>query len=294
MKTIQTILLCGVAACVAPLVNAQEVIRETVQPAGAAVVETETTSTPIVGTVTQFGDSAIAIRTGTSPSPVQYRFSKTTQWVDETGNVVTRETVRTGAPVTVYYSKAADGFVASKVVVRRTTTNVPAEPPGVAPGPDSVVTTRVQPIETVGTLTTFGDGTIALRTGEAATPIQYHYSDTTQWMDENGRVITRENIRAGVPVTVHYTKGETGLIVSKVIVRRTTTNAVVEERPVKKIERRPAPVAAGPKTVEKETTVVEKPAPAIVEKNTTTTTTTTTPKKKVKKDDDDDDDDDKD
>ena len=50
----------------------------------------------------------------------------TTTYVDEAGNPVKVETVKSGAPVTVFYSKSGDKMVATKVVVRKTTVTEPA------------------------------------------------------------------------------------------------------------------------------------------------------------------------
>ena len=53
---------------------------------------------------------------------VTYEFTETTTYVDEAGNPVEIETVKSGVPVTVYYSKDGDKMVATKVVVKKTTT----------------------------------------------------------------------------------------------------------------------------------------------------------------------------
>lgn len=74
-----------------------------------------------------------------SASPVSYSYSKTTTYVDENGNPVSVETVKSGAPVTVYYTRDGDRMIASKVVVRRTTTT--AAPPVAAPVVETKKTT---------------------------------------------------------------------------------------------------------------------------------------------------------
>jgi hypothetical protein len=51
---------------------------------------------------------------------VSYSYSKTTTYVDQNGNPVSMETVKSGLPVTVYYTQEGDKMVASKVVVQRT------------------------------------------------------------------------------------------------------------------------------------------------------------------------------
>jgi|GEM_PF-2811149 len=178
-----------------------------------------------------------------------------------------------------------------------------------------VAAVNAPPIEATGTITGLDADVLAVRTETSTTPIRYHFSRTTQWVDQVGNVVTRESVRTGEPLTFYYTRGPEGLVVSKVIVRRTAApqaapealegestrtttverpvpiaegptverHTVVKERPAPRVIERPAP-----KVIERPT-IVERPAPAIVEKETTTTTTTTTDKKKKHDDDDDDD-----
>ena len=87
---------------------------------------TTTTTTTTTGTVSQFGPDTLVVRTTTSPNPVTYGYTKTTTYVDESGQPVTIETVKSGVPVTVHYDKSGDRMVATKVVVKKTTlTNPP-------------------------------------------------------------------------------------------------------------------------------------------------------------------------
>ena len=89
----------------------------------AAVSTTTTTSaTQCAGTVSQFGPDTIVVKSTTSADPVSYSYSKTTTYVDENGNPVSSETVKSGAPVTVYYTQDGDKMVATKVIVRKSTT----------------------------------------------------------------------------------------------------------------------------------------------------------------------------
>ena len=108
MKTLK-FALCAIAASVC-LATAQ------------TVSETTTTVAPseFVGTVTTFdaaGNSIIV--KGPDAAPITYGYTKTTTLVDEMGNPVTAEVVRSGVPVTVYYSPVDGRMVATKVVVRR-------------------------------------------------------------------------------------------------------------------------------------------------------------------------------
>lgn len=91
---------------------------------GFAVAQTvvkETTTTTSLGTISEFSPETIVIRSETAPEPVRYHYTKTTTYVDEAGQPVSIETVKSGLPVTVYYTKVGDQMVASKVIVRKVT-----------------------------------------------------------------------------------------------------------------------------------------------------------------------------
>lgn len=92
-----------------------------------ATVETTTTTTNAAGTISEFGPEALVIRTETAPEPIRYTYTTKTVYVDEAGAPVTLTTVKSGLPVTVYYTKVGDKMVASKVIVRKVVTQ-PAVP----------------------------------------------------------------------------------------------------------------------------------------------------------------------
>jgi hypothetical protein len=91
------------------------------QTAAPSTTSTTTTTTSN-GTVSQFGPDTIVVKSTTSTTPLSYSYSKTTTYVDENGNAVSSETVKSGAPVTIYYTQDGDKMIATKVVVRKTTT----------------------------------------------------------------------------------------------------------------------------------------------------------------------------
>ena len=101
---------------------------------GQASVQTVTTgqggvqATTITsaGTISQFSPDTIVVKTENATEPVHYTYSKSTTYVDENGNPVSMETVKSGLPVTVYYVKDGDNLVASKVIVRRAVVVAPA------------------------------------------------------------------------------------------------------------------------------------------------------------------------
>lgn len=92
-----------------------------------ATVETTTTTTNTAGTISEFGPDVLVVTTETAPEPIRYAYTTKTVYVDETGAPVTLTTVKSGLPVTVYYTKVGDKMVASKVVVKKTTVK-PAAP----------------------------------------------------------------------------------------------------------------------------------------------------------------------
>ena len=105
--------LLGVAA-MAAMLSAGSAFAE-----DRRVEETTTTTTTTQGTVTQLSPNAIIVQSPSSPSPVSYSQTKTTTYVDEMGNPVKIETVKSGTPVTVYYDRDAGQMRATRVVVQR-------------------------------------------------------------------------------------------------------------------------------------------------------------------------------
>ncbi|MDB6171639.1 MAG: hypothetical protein JWL59_950 [Chthoniobacteraceae bacterium] len=120
MKTIRIInstLAIAAALALSPAAFAQTTVTTA---SGGATTSVSTTTT--AGTISDFGDDTIVVRSETSPDPIRYSYSKTTTYVDEAGAPVSRELVKSGLPVTVYYVKEGDRMIANKVVVRKKTT----------------------------------------------------------------------------------------------------------------------------------------------------------------------------
>lgn len=84
------------------------------------VSETVTTTAPAVGTVTTFDPATGAlILTGKESTATTYTYKSGTTIVDEAGNPVAVEVIRSGVPVSVYYTKDGNNMLVSKVVVMR-------------------------------------------------------------------------------------------------------------------------------------------------------------------------------
>ena len=189
--------------------------------AQTAVKETTTTITS-AGTISEFGPETIIIRSESSPQPIRYSYSKTTTYVDETGAPVSIETVKSGLPVTVYYTKVGDGMMASKVIVRK---RVVKDAPAIE---EKKITTTT----TAGTISEFGPETIIVRSETSPDPVRYSYSKTTTYVDETGAPVSIETVKSGLPVTVHYSKVGDGMMATKVIVRKAVlkTAPAIEEK----------------------------------------------------------------
>jgi hypothetical protein len=219
----------GIFALAAGALMAPWVLAEEISPApaptaasGAGAAEGSTASLQIAGTIEKFGDQSFEFSVSESSSPTRYYYTNATEWVDQTGKAVKRESVASGAPVTLVYSKSPDGLLVSKVVVERAPAQLAGDPPPAVSTPaerGTIAETALQPSEAAGTVVLLGEDAISLRTQSSEVPVRYRFSTSTQWVDEGGNLLTRESIRAGVPAKVFYTKGTDGLLASKVVVR---------------------------------------------------------------------------
>jgi hypothetical protein len=86
-------------------------------------------------------------------------------------------------------------------------------------------TTAVQPVEVAGTVTELVPDAVVVRTQEATAPVRYTFTTTTEYVDEAGNRVTRDIVKAGVPVTIRYVKEGDRMVVNRVIVRKQTIAA---------------------------------------------------------------------
>ena len=109
MKLLFTFIICGIAAI---CVGTAQTVRETT-----------TTTTPVqaMGTVTTFDPTgnAIVVTGPDNAAPVTYGYTERTVMIDELGNPVTVDVVKSGVPVTVFYTQSGSQMIASKLVVRK-------------------------------------------------------------------------------------------------------------------------------------------------------------------------------
>jgi hypothetical protein len=78
---------------------------------------TTITTTSSEGTLSSLTPEEFVVTTTTTNGPITYRYTKTTQYVDETGSPVTMEVVKSGVPVTATYVREGDRLIAQRVVV---------------------------------------------------------------------------------------------------------------------------------------------------------------------------------
>ena len=118
MKTLKPFVFALTIMALPGAVFAQETISSSMS----------TVTTESVGTVSEVRPDSIVIRSETTSTPTNYSYTKKTTYVDETGAPVSMETVKSGLPVTVYYTREGDRMVADKVMVRKTTTTTTDRP----------------------------------------------------------------------------------------------------------------------------------------------------------------------
>lgn len=178
--------------------------------------ETVTTTTSYSGTVTEYSPDGIVVRSETSSTPTRYTYTKTTSYLDEKGRPVSIKTVKSGHPVTVYYTTQGDKMIASKVILRSTA---------------GTVSPVASSTEYMGTVSAINPDTIIVRADGSATPMTYAYTKTTTYVDEDGNPVSVETVHSGAPVTVYYTQEGDRLVASKVVVRRVVTSTPSEDMP---------------------------------------------------------------
>jgi hypothetical protein len=102
------------------------------------------TTTESAGTVSEVNPDTLVIQSETSTTPAHYTYTKKTIYVDERGMPVSMETVKSGLPVTVYYTSEGNRMIADKVVVRETTTTTTTQNPLTREKQTSTTTTTTE------------------------------------------------------------------------------------------------------------------------------------------------------
>ena len=177
-----------------------------------------TTTTTSTGTVNTFSPDTITVTTDASSTPVRYTYSKTTTYVDENGNPVSMETVKSGLPVTVYYDRDGNSLTATKVVVRKSTD---VSPDG------SVTRQTTTTTSSQGTVSSLSPDSIVIKSDTSPAPVSYTFSKTTAYVDENGNPVSIDTVKSGVPVTVYYDHNGNAMVATRGELVNTDPNAMV-------------------------------------------------------------------
>jgi hypothetical protein len=113
-----------------------------------------------------------------------------------------------------------------------------------APGALSAQTSTTT-ITSSGTVSDWKPNAVAVKVNTSPEPVNYTFTRTTTYVDENGDPVSAETIRDGMPVTVYYERQGDALVANKVVVNRvTTTTEAAPPQPVP-----PPPVATTTTTV---------------------------------------------
>lgn len=163
--------------------------------ASAQAVQTTIETKRYGGLLYDTTPEVISIRSAGSTEPVRYVYTKNTVYVDEAGQPVAIQTLKSGQPVMVYYTQEGDRLIASKVVVSKS------------------------PVY-VGTVNEFTPDTLVVGSS-IGTPVRYTYTKTTTYTDESGNPVSIETVKSGLPVTVYYNQDGDRLVASRVVVRTT-------------------------------------------------------------------------
>src|SRR4051812_13240229 len=93
-------------------------------PAISAQTVTTTKEVTSNGIISSLEPQSFVIKSESSTEPTTYTYGASTQYVDESGNVISRELIKPGSPVTVQYVREGDRMVANRVIVRQSTTTI--------------------------------------------------------------------------------------------------------------------------------------------------------------------------
>ncbi len=126
----------------------------------------------------------------------------------------------------------------------------------------STTTTATSTTTNAGVVSDFTPDAIVVRSESVAEPVRYSFTEKTVYVDETGAPVSREMIRSGLPVTVHYVTQGDRMVADRVVVSKTTTTTTEAAPAVEPY----VPIAPAPPLT---------PAPVqeeVIEQTTTTTT----------------------
>ena len=140
------------------------------------------------------------------------------QFVDEAGNVVTREQIVPGTPVSVLtIAQPSGGIVTNRVIVHKSTVTTAA--PGAVPVTTTTVTeTTEKRTKVIGVLLEKESDRVLVRT-EKDGNVTFLYSQDTNFTDSEGKHVDLVKMVPGLPVQVDFKQVGDRLEASRVILQ---------------------------------------------------------------------------
>jgi hypothetical protein len=178
--------------------------------------DTVTRETRVDGRLHLTGPESVSIQVGTA-SPTTYRYGTAVQFVDDAGNVVVRDRIAPGTPVTVYtLPQPAGGIVTNRVVVHTSTVATPV--PGGQAVTTKVTETTQERTNVKGVVLEKEPDRVLVRT-EQEGDVTFRYSRVTDFIDSEGAHVDLIKIVPGLPVQVDFKQVGDRLEASRIIVR---------------------------------------------------------------------------
>jgi len=221
-------LAAGIALLFTTVSHAQTTaVREKVitVPPNATTTTTKTAVAPssgAVGTVQSTGQDSFIVRDA-KEAPLTYRETQATKYVDESGNVVKRELLVPGVPVTVESSvKTGEGILrADRVIVHKQVATSTAQTPTGATATTSTTTTTTvpeKPTTAEGVMGLWETDRFTLATPKAGN-VTFLYSKDTKIVDADEKHVDVIRMKQpGLPVTVKFSQEGDRLMANKITV----------------------------------------------------------------------------
>lgn len=191
-------LVAAFSLALAGVCSAQSTTVRTAEPATVQVQNVE-------GTLHAVGPDSVVVQGGKDSKALTYRYPQAARYVDESGNVVKRELLVPGLPVTVQYVRDGDSLVAKNVIVhQKVTTATESGPAGTATTTTTSTTTeKVKNTVAEGVLGLWESDRFELNTEKHGT-VRFLYSKDTKFVDADSKHVDVIRMKPGLPVTVRF------------------------------------------------------------------------------------------
>ena len=197
MKT-NIFLAAALSLALAGVGGAQTTTVRTVSPTAAEMLNAD-------GTISTVGPESVIVQGSKDSKALTYRYPQSFRYVDESGNVVKRELLVPGLPVTVQYVRDGDSLVAKNVIVhQKVATATESNPLGTATTTTTTTTTeKVKNTTAEGVLGLWETDRFELNT-EKHGAVRFFYDKNTQFVDADSKHVDAIRMKPGLPVTVRF------------------------------------------------------------------------------------------